>query len=73
MQVLRSEKAGFCMGVALALSKLDELVSKEKHVATFGPIIHNPFVLAEYTLKGVGCFKNIQEVKDALEPFYAFA
>ncbi len=73
MQVLRSKRAGFCMGVGLALSKLDHLVEKEKHVATFGPIIHNPYVLAEYTAKGVGCFKNIQAVKEALEPFYTFS
>lgn len=73
MQVLRSERAGFCMGVALALSKLDELVEKGGHVATFGPIIHNPFVLTEYAMKGVRCFQNVQEVKESLEPFYVFS
>ncbi len=73
MQVLRSKRAGFCMGVALALSKLDDLVSKGGHVATFGPIIHNPFVLTEYAMKGVRCFKTVQDVKDSLEPFYAFS
>lgn len=73
MQVLRSKRAGFCMGVARALNKLDELVLTGGHVATFGPIIHNPFVLAEYATKGVRCFKNVQEVKDSLDPFYAFS
>jgi len=73
MKVLRSKRAGFCMGVALALRKLDELVEKGGHVATFGPIIHNPFVLAEYAIKGVRCFKSVQDVKDSLEPFYAFS
>ena len=73
MKVLRSKRAGFCMGVALALNKLDDLVEKGGHVATFGPIIHNPFVLAEYAIKGVRCFKNVQDVKDSLEPFYAFS
>ena len=48
MKVIRSERAGFCMGVALALNKLDKLVEKGGHVGTFGPIIHNPFVLEEY-------------------------
>ena len=28
MEVIRSERAGFCMGVALALKKLDVLVEK---------------------------------------------
>lgn len=73
MKILRSERAGFCMGVALALGKLDELVNKGGHVATFGPIIHNPFVLNEYAIKGVRCFNNVQDVKDSLEPFYAFS
>ena len=73
MKVLRSKRAGFCMGVALALSKLDELVKKGGHVATFGPIIHNPFVLTEYAIKGVRCFSSVQEVKESLEPFYAFS
>ena len=72
MEVIRSGKAGFCMGVALALKKLDTLVEKGGHVGTFGPIIHNPFVLNEYAQKGVRCFGSVQAVKEALEPFYAF-
>ena len=72
MEVIRSERAGFCMGVALALKKLDVLVEKGGHVGTFGPIIHNPFVLEEYAMKGVRCFGSVQAVKEALEPFYVF-
>lgn len=73
MEVIRSGRAGFCMGVALALKKLDDLVEKGGHVGTFGPIIHNPFVLEEYAMKGVRCFGSVQAVKEALEPFYAFS
>lgn len=73
MEVIRSERAGFCMGVALALNKLDKLVEKGGHVGTFGPIIHNPFVLEEYAQKGVRCFGSVQAVKEALEPFYVFS
>ena len=73
MKVIRSERAGFCMGVALALNKLDKLVEKGGHVGTFGPIIHNPFVLEEYAQKGVRCFGSVQAVKEALEPFYVFS
>lgn len=73
MEVIRSGRAGFCMGVALALKKLDDLVEKGGHVGTFGPIIHNPFVLEEYAQKGVRCFGSVQAVKEALEPFYAFS
>lgn len=73
MEVIRSERAGFCMGVALALNKLDKLVENGGHVGTFGPIIHNPFVLEEYAQKGVRCFGSVQAVKEALEPFYVFS
>ncbi|EPR34634.1 4-hydroxy-3-methylbut-2-enyl diphosphate reductase [Alkalidesulfovibrio alkalitolerans DSM 16529] len=55
MNVLRAETAGFCMGVDLALRKLDTLIEENTGapVLTFGPIIHNPQVLAEYDLLGV--------------------
>ncbi len=54
--VIRAETAGFCMGVLLALQKLDALVENvdvEGPIYTLGPIIHNPQVLSEYSNKGV--------------------
>jgi len=54
MKVLRANTAGFCMGVSLALKRLDRALQEQrKPIATLGPIIHNPQVLAEYTKKGV--------------------
>lgn len=55
MRVIRAETAGFCMGVDLALRKLDRVVSnaKDGDIFTLGPIIHNPQVLEEYAAKGV--------------------
>ncbi|MFU2209450.1 4-hydroxy-3-methylbut-2-enyl diphosphate reductase [Solidesulfovibrio sp. C21] len=62
MKLLRAETAGFCMGVDLALKKLAALIvppgRSQKNgqgaaLLTFGPIIHNPQVLAEYAAKGV--------------------
>ena len=54
MRVLRADTAGFCMGVSLALKRLDRaLKERRKPIATLGPIIHNPQVLAEYAHKGV--------------------
>lgn len=94
MKVIRSQRAGFCMGVALALRKLDALLEKvemadkietadkveiagkvetadkvekiEKGglVGTYGPIIHNPYVLNQYKNKGVECFENIESVSN---------
>lgn len=55
LHVIRARKAGFCMGVALALRKLDKAVQicPTGSVATLGDIIHNPQVLEDYTRQGV--------------------
>ena len=53
MKLLRARTAGFCMGVDLALKKLAALIGQKEPILTFGPIIHNPQVLAEYAVKGV--------------------
>ena len=56
MTVIRAETAGFCMGVGRALRKLDEVLrdgDADAPVFTFGPIIHNPQVLAAYAKQGV--------------------
>lgn len=60
MRVLRAKSAGFCLGVSLALRRLDlELHSAERaargRLITFGPIIHNPLVMREYLEQGVVC------------------
>ena len=49
MNVIRASRAGFCMGVALALRKLDSMVAAREgeQVATLGEIIHNPQVLED--------------------------
>ncbi len=56
MDVRRAKSAGFCMGVDLALRKLDSLLEDggaNAPIFTFGPLIHNPQVLEEYASKGV--------------------
>ncbi len=67
MKVLRAKTAGFCMGVALALQKLDAAIKNESvhggRICTFGPIIHNPQVLASYTAQGVHCITDANEVQ----------
>ncbi len=44
MDVIRAKTAGFCMGVGLALQKLDTALEQpcEGRTCTLGPIIHNP-------------------------------
>lgn len=56
MKVIVAETAGFCMGVSLALKKLDAEVEngQDAAICTLGPIIHNPQVLESYEKQGVG-------------------
>ncbi len=54
MKVLRAHTAGFCMGVSLALKRLDRALEEGGTIVTLGPIIHNPQVLAAYEARGVG-------------------
>lgn len=55
MDVVLAETAGFCMGVDLALTRLDELIANAngRPIYILGPIIHNPQVLKQYAEKGV--------------------
>ncbi len=57
MNVVRARSAGFCMGVSLALRKLDEMIDREgsstDKIYILGSIIHNPQVVEEYSFKGV--------------------
>lgn len=56
MKIVLAETAGFCMGVDMALCKLDALLRESpssRPVFTLGPIIHNPQVLQSYKAQGV--------------------
>ncbi|MDR2054725.1 MAG: 4-hydroxy-3-methylbut-2-enyl diphosphate reductase [Desulfovibrio sp.] len=63
MNVIRAKTAGFCMGVSLALQKLDSILHQKSRICTLGPIIHNPQVLATYEKHGVFCVQNPSELK----------
>ncbi|MBD5642153.1 MAG: 4-hydroxy-3-methylbut-2-enyl diphosphate reductase [Desulfovibrio sp.] len=61
MQVIRAETAGFCMGVSLALKKLENAIRQNSGpIRTFGPIIHNPQVLADFARQGVKCITQAE-------------
>lgn len=67
MKVIRAKTAGFCMGVALALQKLDRALDEhdaEARIFTLGPIIHNPQVLEEYARRGVQRVNKAQEAEN---------
>lgn len=63
--IVRATKAGFCMGVDLALRKLDRVLDSNVEggvICTLGPIIHNPQVLSEYAQRGVMQIEQAAEV-----------
>ena len=56
MELIIAETAGFCMGVDMALHKLDQAIAsppQNGRIHTLGPIIHNPQVLERYQSQGV--------------------
>ncbi len=67
IHVVRARHGGFCMGVALALQKLDALVrSHPGQIATMGEIIHNPQVVESYARKGVRCLQGADEANEGM-------
>ena len=66
MEVIVAKTAGFCFGVKRAVEQVYEQIAKaEKPVYTYGPIIHNEFVVKDLEEKGV-CVLNTEEELSAL-------
>lgn len=67
MVILLAKTAGFCMGVSLALRQLDAALKAREgreaagRLATLGPVIHNPRVIAAYEALGVVCLGGPEE------------
>lgn len=67
MEIILAETAGFCMGVDLALTRLDTLVAEAegRTIYILGPIIHNPQVLKKYADQGVIIAEKPEDVADS--------
>ena len=66
MEVIVAKTAGFCFGVKRAVEQVYEQIEKaKKPVYTYGPIIHNEFVVKDLEKKGV-CVLNTEEELSAL-------
>ena len=66
MEVIVAKTAGFCFGVKRAVEQVYEQIAKaENPVYTYGPIIHNEFVVKDLEKKGV-CVLNTEEELSAL-------
>lgn len=66
MELIIAHTAGFCMGVDMALHKLDAVLDtppSQRRIHTLGPIIHNPQVLERYQKQGVLQAKNPEDLQ----------
>jgi 4-hydroxy-3-methylbut-2-enyl diphosphate reductase len=65
MRIIRARTAGFCMGVGRALHILDSALAEKNgvRIVTYGPVIHNPQVLADYEARGVVCTEDAEEIR----------
>ena len=64
MKITKAETAGFCFGVNRAVNMVYELLNEGKRVCTLGPIIHNPQLVEELSLKGVRIVESPDDVKE---------
>ena len=63
MKVIVAKTAGFCFGVKRAVEQVYEQIEKaEKPVYTYGPIIHNEFVVKDLEEKGVRVLNTEEEL-----------
>lgn len=62
MKIIVAKTSGFCMGVRRAVEMaLDAPGQHKKPIYTYGPIIHNPQVLAMFAERGIHVLKSIPE------------
>ncbi len=62
MKIVVAKTAGFCMGVRRAVElALDAPAQYPEPIYTFGPLIHNPQVLALFAERGVKVLREIPE------------
>ena len=67
MRVLLAKTAGFCFGVDRAVKLTYQLLAEGRKVATLGPLIHNPQVVADLAEKGALTCEDLDDVPDGYE------
>jgi 4-hydroxy-3-methylbut-2-enyl diphosphate reductase len=63
MKVIIADQAGVCFGVKRALDLVQTEAEKGEGLATLGPLIHNPQVVADLERKGVRVVKSVELVE----------
>ena len=67
MKILVAKTAGFCFGVDRAVKLTYDLLAEGRQVATLGPLIHNPQVVADLESKGAVTCDSVDAVPDGYE------
>ena len=67
MKVICAKTAGFCFGVDRAVKLTYNLLAEGRQVATLGPLIHNPQVVADLENKGALTVAEVEDVPDGYE------
>ncbi|MDD6484806.1 MAG: bifunctional 4-hydroxy-3-methylbut-2-enyl diphosphate reductase/30S ribosomal protein S1 [Clostridiales bacterium] len=57
-----AKTAGFCYGVKRAVDNVYKAVGEGRKIATLGPIIHNPQVIADLEQKGVNYYDKVSDI-----------
>ena len=70
MEVITAKSAGFCFGVKRAVDKVYELADTGRAIFTYGPIIHNDYVVKDLAGKGVKVLESLDDpdLKSAEDP-----
>ncbi|MDD4849405.1 MAG: bifunctional 4-hydroxy-3-methylbut-2-enyl diphosphate reductase/30S ribosomal protein S1 [Gemmiger sp.] len=67
MEILLAKTAGFCFGVDRAVKLTYQLLAQGRPVATLGPLIHNPQVVADLEAKGARTCEDVDDLPPGCE------
>lgn len=63
MNIKIAKHCGFCYGVKRAVELAQKSIQTNQHVATYGPLIHNPQTIERLASLGIGCNAALSEFK----------
>ena len=63
MEIIIAQRAGACYGVGRALDMVLKASEELSCVHTLGPLIHNPYVVADLESRGIGVVDNVDQPK----------
>ncbi len=64
MEIILAKSAGFCFGVKRAIECAYNNITGSGKIYTYGPLIHNKFVISDLEEKGVFVIDNFDDVAD---------